>query len=272
MIPFGSKSVTLSMLIDLLTSRCRSTQVKLYTGLIASIDLWPQEMFTFPEMLALVESESSFGAFVCLRRPAGLQATSDLVSEEWHCCAIFKPKGQPLLMGAKEAVGGCSQYCQWQLCADKAHGGAVLLGPLARDAVSQIFEEVLYYPIMIYRSVETMNGVKSARLRMPTRLRMLRLLRPCKAIQNSSAWGVGIRLAVSVANTEIKQRLAVCGGQTPRTARSHTRPHCHAHLRLCWPQELRAQTWLREQVQCTCTCITVHTDLDTPAWVEAYPS
>ena len=79
MIPFGSKSVTLSMLIDLLTSRCRSTQVKLYTGLIASIDLWPQEMFTFSEMLALVQSESSFGAFVFHRRPAGLPATSDLV-------------------------------------------------------------------------------------------------------------------------------------------------------------------------------------------------
>ena len=37
MIPFGSKSVTLSMLIDLLTGRCRSTQVKIYTGLIASM-------------------------------------------------------------------------------------------------------------------------------------------------------------------------------------------------------------------------------------------
>ena len=81
MIPFGSNSVTLSMLIDLLTSRWhgRSTQVKLYTGLIASIDLWPQEMFTFSEMLALVQSESSFGAFVFHRRPAGLQATSHLV-------------------------------------------------------------------------------------------------------------------------------------------------------------------------------------------------
>ena len=54
-------------------------QVKLYTGLIASIDLSPQEMFTFSEMLALVQSESSFGAFVFHRRPAGLQATSDLV-------------------------------------------------------------------------------------------------------------------------------------------------------------------------------------------------
>ena len=73
-IPFGIKSVTLSMLIDLLTSTCRSTQVK-----IASTDLWPQEMFTFSEMLALVESESSFGAYVCHRRPGGSRATSDLV-------------------------------------------------------------------------------------------------------------------------------------------------------------------------------------------------
>ena len=36
-------------------------------------------MFTFSEMLALVQSESSFGAFVFHGRPAGLQATSDLV-------------------------------------------------------------------------------------------------------------------------------------------------------------------------------------------------
>ena len=74
MIPFGTKSVTQSMLIDLLMS-CRSTQVK-----IASTDLWPQEMFTFSEMLALVESESSFGAYVCQYwRPGGSIATSDLV-------------------------------------------------------------------------------------------------------------------------------------------------------------------------------------------------
>ena len=73
MIPFGTKSVTQSMLIDLLMS-CRSTQVK-----IASTDLWPQEMFTFSEMLALVESESSFGAYVCHGRPGGSIATSDLV-------------------------------------------------------------------------------------------------------------------------------------------------------------------------------------------------
>ena len=60
--------------VDLLTSgcTCRLTQVKIYTGLIASTDLWPQEMFTFLEMLALVESESSFGAYVCHRRPVGL--------------------------------------------------------------------------------------------------------------------------------------------------------------------------------------------------------
>ena len=95
MIPFGTKSVTLSMLIDLLTSTmsCRSTQVK-----IASTDLWPQEMFTFLEMLALVQSESSFGAYVCHRRPGGSTATSDLVapssrghrgSTDYYC--PFKP-------------------------------------------------------------------------------------------------------------------------------------------------------------------------------------
>ena len=73
---FWDKSVTLSMLIDLLTSRstCSSTQVK-----IASTDLWPQGMFTFSDMFALVESESSFGAYVCHRRPGGSLATSDLV-------------------------------------------------------------------------------------------------------------------------------------------------------------------------------------------------
>ena len=41
------------------------------SGLIASTDLWPQEMFTFLEMLALVGSESSFDAYVCHRRHAG---------------------------------------------------------------------------------------------------------------------------------------------------------------------------------------------------------
>ena len=81
---FGSNSMTLRMYhIDLLTCRCTcrstSTQVKICTGLIASTDLWPQEMFTFLEILALVESESCFGAYVCHRRPAGLPATSDLV-------------------------------------------------------------------------------------------------------------------------------------------------------------------------------------------------
>ena len=37
-------------------------------------------MFTFSEMLALVESQSSFGAYVCHRRPGGSIATSDLVA------------------------------------------------------------------------------------------------------------------------------------------------------------------------------------------------
>ena len=43
---FWDKSVTLSMLIDLLTSTRRSTQVK-----IASTDLWPQGMVTFSEIV-----------------------------------------------------------------------------------------------------------------------------------------------------------------------------------------------------------------------------
>ena len=73
---FWDKFVTLSMFIDLLTGTCRSTQVK-----IASTDLRPQEMFTFSDMLALVESESSFGAYVCHGRPGGSLATSDLVGK-----------------------------------------------------------------------------------------------------------------------------------------------------------------------------------------------
>ena len=73
---FWDKSVTLSMLIDLFTSTCRPTQVK-----IASTDLWPQGMFTLLEMLALVKSESSFGAYVCHRRNGGSIAISDLVSK-----------------------------------------------------------------------------------------------------------------------------------------------------------------------------------------------
>ena len=37
-------------------------------------------MLTFLEVLALVESESSFGAYVCHRRPGGSIAISDLVN------------------------------------------------------------------------------------------------------------------------------------------------------------------------------------------------
>ena len=40
-------------------------------------------MFTFSEMLALVESESSFGAYVCHRRPGGSLAISDLVGQNF---------------------------------------------------------------------------------------------------------------------------------------------------------------------------------------------
>ena len=37
-------------------------------------------MFTLSEMLALIELESSFGSYVCHRRPGGSTATSDLVT------------------------------------------------------------------------------------------------------------------------------------------------------------------------------------------------
>ena len=56
-------------------STCRSTQVK-----SASTDLWPQEMFTFSEMLALFRVGKQFRCYVCHRRPGGSMATSHLVA------------------------------------------------------------------------------------------------------------------------------------------------------------------------------------------------
>ena len=76
---------------------CRSTQVK-----IASTDLWPQEMFTFSEMLALVESESSFGAYVCQRRPGGSRAISDLVTGPEHSSSCSWPCTQRPITGANQ--------------------------------------------------------------------------------------------------------------------------------------------------------------------------
>ena len=109
---------------------CRSTQVK-----IASTDLSTQEMFTFSEMLALVESESSFGAYVCHRRPGGYRATSDLVGShfclpalstqdewtEWQIYVIYDVFAKaPFLEGANPtrhaplAELSQKQYCQNQ--------------------------------------------------------------------------------------------------------------------------------------------------------------
>ena len=48
--------------------------MKIYTRLIASTDLWPQEMFTFWKCLQMVVSETSVDACVCHGRPAGLRA------------------------------------------------------------------------------------------------------------------------------------------------------------------------------------------------------
>ena len=58
--------------------------------MIALTDLLPQEMFTFSEMLALVKSDSSFGAYVCHRRPGGSRATSDLVNRLWNVYGQMK--------------------------------------------------------------------------------------------------------------------------------------------------------------------------------------
>ena len=84
-------------------STCRSMQVKIYTGLIASTDLLPQEMFTFSEMLALVVSESSFGAYVCHRRPAGLH-------RDQRSCQV-----SPWSLWGAEQMSTCGSLCaSWQ--------------------------------------------------------------------------------------------------------------------------------------------------------------
>ena len=85
------------MLIDVLTSTCRSTQVQ-----IASTDLWPQEVFTFSEMLALVESESSFGAYVCHRRPGAPERLAIL----WVYMCVYVCVSSWSLLGAEQADVG----------------------------------------------------------------------------------------------------------------------------------------------------------------------
>ena len=46
--------------------RCRSARSRAVRGLIASTDLWPQEMFTFLEMHAMVKRARSVRAWTCL--------------------------------------------------------------------------------------------------------------------------------------------------------------------------------------------------------------
>ena len=76
MIHFRTKSVTLSMLIDLLIivhvdrRRWRAHQL--------TYDL--KRCLLFRKCLRFFESESSFGAYVCHRRPGGSMATSHLVA------------------------------------------------------------------------------------------------------------------------------------------------------------------------------------------------
>ena len=94
----GSKSVTLSMLIDLLTSRCRSTQAKLYTGLIASIDLWTQEMSTF---FGNACAGPVWKQFRCLR-----------LSWSWEACGAPQRPAISLLPKSWEIeIWDCAWHC-----------------------------------------------------------------------------------------------------------------------------------------------------------------
>ena len=64
-------------------------------------------MFTFSEMLALVESESSFGAFVCHRRPGGSLATSDLVRVCMYVCMYVCHAGHYEGLRGAEQMSAC---------------------------------------------------------------------------------------------------------------------------------------------------------------------
>ena len=146
----------------------------------------------------------------------------------------------------------CSQDCQWQLCADKAHGGAVALGPLVRKAGCQTSQEVLSFSL--YYTISGDDERREVSAALPTCLRMLRLLRLCKAIQNSSdgAIGIHVRLGVSVANSQSRQRTPQSVGAKHPAPPDHILGHTgRAHLQLCWPRELRAQTWrVKKPLRC----------------------
>ena len=68
-------------------------------------------MFTFSEMLALVESESSFGAYVCHRRPGGYRATSDLVKLLVLANLYNKEKKTNIARSAARKASGFNNVC-----------------------------------------------------------------------------------------------------------------------------------------------------------------
>ena len=92
MIHFRTKSVTLSMLIDLLIivhvdrRRWRAHQL--------TYDL--KRCLLFRKCLRFFESESSFGAYVCHRRPGGSMATSHLVVSDCLMASalLMMPEGR----------------------------------------------------------------------------------------------------------------------------------------------------------------------------------
>ena len=84
MIPFGSKSVTLSMLIDLLTSTCRSTQVKIYMAILVwshqlTSDLKSCLLFQKCLRWSSLKAVSVSTSVICIGGLRGSTATSDLV-------------------------------------------------------------------------------------------------------------------------------------------------------------------------------------------------
>ena len=70
-------------------------------------------------MLALVESESSFGAYVCHRRPGGSTATSDLVISQQKPSLMFII----IMHYPQHAILMCTQLF-WGVGRGKGGGGA----------------------------------------------------------------------------------------------------------------------------------------------------
>ena len=102
-------------------------------------------MFTFSEMLALVESESSFGAYVCHRRPGGCLATSDLVAARtyrWCCRKLEVRRRRPFVVTVArrltidESCLSILPSCKWVFCDVGFFSNNVLRSGLSSEVLS----------------------------------------------------------------------------------------------------------------------------------------